>query len=72
MKRFPLLLAMVLYPLAAMSSHAADSRAGFLKLIKPGRGSFVPSVEEWPVTNSLAPFHFSFAADKAQRVPAVC
>jgi dienelactone hydrolase len=71
MKRFPLLLVIGLYSLAAISSQAADTRAEFLNLIKGRRVSLAPQVEKWPVTNALTQFHFSFAADKAQRVTGV-
>lgn len=71
MKRFLLLIIVALYSLTATSSQAADTRADFLKLIKHRRVSLSPSVEEWPATNGLAQFHFSFAADKAQRVTGV-
>lgn len=71
MKRFPWLLALALLSLAATSSPATDSRADFLKLIQHRRVSLAPQVEDLPATNGLAQFHFSFAADKAQRVTGV-
>jgi len=71
MKRFPLLIATALCWLISASVHASDSRADFLKLIERPRVRLKPQVEEWPSTNGLAQFHFSFASDANQRVPGV-
>lgn len=68
MKRFPGLIAVALCSLVAMSCDAVDPRADFLQLIKHRRVSLAPAVEDWPATNGLAQFHFSFSADEAQRV----
>src|ERR1051325_10213135 len=71
MKRFPLCLVAVLCAIATLSVSAADSRGDFLKLIKRPRVPLAPEVEQLPTTNGLLQFHFSFAADAAQRVPGV-
>src|SRR6266545_2807216 len=52
-------------------THAADARADFLKLVERSRVRLSPRIEEWPATNRIAQFHFSFASDKEQRVPGV-
>jgi dienelactone hydrolase len=69
MKRFPWLLVAALCWSAATFTHAADARSDFLKIIKRPRVALSPSVEELPATNGLVQFHFTFAADKEQRVP---
>ena len=70
MKRFPpLIIGLCLLVLA--SAHAADSCADFLQLIHRPRVPLAARVEELPSTNGLAQFHFSFAADAAQRVPGI-
>jgi dienelactone hydrolase len=69
MKRFQLFLVAVLCGLAAGCAHTSDARADFLKLIDRPHVALAPQVEMLPVTNSLAPFHFSFAADASNRVP---
>ena len=71
MRRFPLLLAGLLCCCAAAFVHAADSRADFLKLIKRPKVALTPQVEDWPATNGIAQFHFTFASDKQQRVPGI-
>lgn len=71
MKRVALLLALAFYSLAALLVHAAEPRAEFLTLIKHDRVPLAPSIKTWPVTNGVAQFHFSFAADKTQRVTGV-
>lgn len=67
--RFPTLAFLVAVYLTASSSHAADSRQDFLKLINRPRVSLNPKVEELPGTNGLTRFYFSFASDASQRVP---
>ena len=70
MKRFISLLAAAIWLGAATFTHA-DARADFLKLVERPRVRLSPEVEEWPTTNGIAQCHFSFASDKAQRVPGV-
>ncbi len=57
--------------LLVVSATAADSRSDFLKLIHHPKMPLAARVEELPSTNGLAQFHFSFAADAAQRVPGI-
>ena len=71
MKRFPTSLIVAGCLLAATSSHAADARADFLKLIHRAQVPLAARVEELPSTNGLAQFHFSYAADAEQRVPGI-
>lgn len=59
------------YLCAATFTHAADARADFLKVIERPRVRLSAKVKELPATNRLAQFHFSFASEKGQRVPAV-
>jgi dienelactone hydrolase len=68
MQRIPLLLALAFCSLVALPVRAADTRAEFLTLIKHDRVPLTPMVETWPATNGVAPFHFSFATQKTQRV----
>lgn len=71
MKRFLSLLAATLYLCVTISASAADARADFLKLIERPRVRLSPQIEEWPATNGLVQFRFSFASEKGQRVPGV-
>lgn len=68
MKRFRWLLVVALNSLAVLCIRAADTRTDFLSLIQYPRVALAPAVEKLPATNGLAQFHFSFAADKTQRV----
>jgi len=68
-KRFLSLLAAAIWLGASTFTPAADVRADFLKLVERPRVRLSPKVEEWPATNGIAQFHFSFASDKEQRVP---
>jgi len=70
-KRFLSLLAAAIWLGAATFIHAADARGDFLKLLERPRVRLSPEVEEWPATNGITQFHFSFASDPAQRVPGV-
>ncbi len=71
MKRLTLLSTLAVYSLAALHLSAADPRGDFLTLINHDLVPLAPSVETWPVTNAVAQFHFSFAADTSQRVTGV-
>jgi len=70
MKRLLILLAAALCLLTTSCAHT-NPRADFLKLIDHPRVALSPQVDELPATNGIAQFHFSFAADAAQRVPGV-
>lgn len=65
------LVAIALCVGAATFTHAAEPRADFLKLVERPRVRLSPQMVEWPTTNGIAQFHFSFASDKEQRVPGV-
>lgn len=67
MKPFLWWLVVALNAFTALGGNPADPRSDFRKLIKQPRVSLSPSSEEWPTTNGLAQFHFSFAVAKTQR-----
>ena len=71
MKRFLSSLAAAIWFGAATFAPAAEARADFLKLVERPRVRLSPEIEEWPATNGITQFHFSFASDPAQRVPGV-
>jgi dienelactone hydrolase len=70
MKQFRLLAVAFLCCFAAGCVHT-NPRADFLKLVDRPRVALAPQVQEWPVTNGLAQFHFSFLADAKNRVPGI-
>jgi dienelactone hydrolase len=71
MKRFSLLLFCAAACLAARCAHASNTSADFLKIIERPRVALAPQVEELPMTNDIAQFHFSFASDASDRVPGI-
>jgi dienelactone hydrolase len=56
---------------SAPFTHAADTRADFLKVIERPRVRLSSQVEALPATNGLAQFRISFATEKGVRVPGV-
>ena len=71
MKRFPLLLSVVLFLCTSVFVHSAGARADFLKLIERPRVALAVQVEEMPKTNGLVQLHFSYASDAKQRVAGI-
>src|SRR5450631_3477132 len=71
MKPLRLLVFAALCWLTAGCAHTSNPRADFLKLIDRPRVALAAQVQALPVTNGLAPFHFSFAADANNRVPGI-
>jgi dienelactone hydrolase len=69
MKQLQLLAVFCL--LATGCAHASNTRADFLKVIDRPRVALAPQVQELSVTNNIAEFHFSFAADANNRVPGI-
>jgi dienelactone hydrolase len=63
-------LAFLLSLSVAVGSHAADTRADFLKLIERPRVPLKPEVDE-RTTNGIVAVQFSFATDAELRVPGV-
>jgi dienelactone hydrolase len=71
MKRWQFFTAMVFCVLATGCAHVPNPRADFLKLIDRPRVALAPQVQELPMTNTIAEFHFSFASDMNNRVPGI-
>jgi dienelactone hydrolase len=71
MKRLSLLLFCIVSGLAIGHAQGPDPRADFLKIIERPHVALNPQVEPLAATNEIVQFHFSFAADSAQRVPGI-
>lgn len=69
MKSLPLIVVACL--LITASTHAADSREDFLKLIDRPRVALDPQIQNLPPEDGVAQFHFSFASEAGQRVPGI-
>jgi dienelactone hydrolase len=71
MKSFVCLIALFYFLTPPVTSNAADARADFLKLINRPAVPLAPEMETISITNGIARFHFSYAADAEQRVPGI-
>jgi hypothetical protein len=67
MKGLQLLVTVVLCGLASRCAHNSNNCADFLHLIDRPRVALAPQAEKMSGTNGISEFHFSYAADAADR-----